>query len=106
MRAALIAAFPTPWVGEQSGDAARKPDEVKAMFAEGIENSLAAFAHDPVPGERDQRAGREVMLATIASAVGALVLSRACPDDSPLADEILDVCRKRILASLPPEQDQ
>jgi hypothetical protein len=26
-------------------------------------------------------------------------LSRACPDDSPLADEILDVCRKEILAS-------
>ena len=29
---------------------------------------------------------------------GALVLSRACPDDSPLADEILEVCRARILA--------
>jgi TetR/AcrR family transcriptional repressor of nem operon len=29
--------------------------------------------------------------------VGAIVLSRACPDDSPLADEILEVCRTRIL---------
>lgn len=34
----------------------------------------------------------------IAHAVGALVLSRACPDDSPLADEILDTCRAAILA--------
>jgi hypothetical protein len=35
----------------------------------------------------------------LAHSVGAIVLSRACPDDSPLADEILDVCRKEILAS-------
>jgi len=28
------------------------------------------------------------------------VLSRSCPDDSPLADEILDVCRADILARL------
>ena len=27
-------------------------------------------------------------------------MSRACPDDSPLADEILAVCRDAILASL------
>lgn len=84
-----------------SGDAARKPDEVKAMFAEGIENSLAAFEHGEAAGKRERRAARALMLATFASAVGALVLSRACPDDSPLADEILEVCRKRLLAALP-----
>jgi TetR/AcrR family transcriptional repressor of nem operon len=27
-------------------------------------------------------------------------MSRACPDDSPLADEILATCRDAILASL------
>jgi TetR/AcrR family transcriptional repressor of nem operon len=27
-------------------------------------------------------------------------MSRACPDDSPLADEILAVCRDAILASM------
>jgi len=32
--------------------------------------------------------------------VGAIVMSRACPDDSPLADEILSACRDKILASL------
>lgn len=81
-------------------DAARKPDEVKAIFAEGIENSLAAFAPASAAGEDDRRPDREAMLAAFASLVGALVLSRACPDDAPLADEILDACRKRILASL------
>jgi len=29
------------------------------------------------------------------------VLSRACPDNSALADEILDVCRSRILREEP-----
>ncbi len=38
----------------------------------------------------------------LAHAVGAIVLSRACPDDSPLAEEILAVCRDAILASLRP----
>ncbi|NQD79120.1 TetR/AcrR family transcriptional regulator, partial [Pseudomonas sp. CrR14] len=37
-----------------------------------------------------------------AHAVGAIVLSRACPDDSALAQEILDLCREQILATLPP----
>lgn len=27
-------------------------------------------------------------------------MSRACPDDSPLADEILTVCRDKILGAL------
>jgi TetR/AcrR family transcriptional repressor of nem operon len=30
--------------------------------------------------------------------VGALMLSRACPDSSGLADEILEVCRTRLLS--------
>lgn len=89
-----------------SGDAARKPEEVKAMFAQGIENSLAAFDHGGTRSKRERRAERELMLATFANAVGALVLSRACPDDSPLADEILEVCRKRMLASLPGKTGQ
>ncbi|HVI58015.1 MAG TPA: helix-turn-helix domain-containing protein [Luteimonas sp.] len=89
-----------------SGDAARKPEEVKAKFAVGIENSLAAFHHGESCGKRDRRAEREMMIATFANAVGALVLSRACPDDSPLADEILEVCRKRLLASSPDNAKQ
>jgi len=37
----------------------------------------------------------------LAQMVGAIVMSRACPDDSPLADEILTSCRNAIMASLP-----
>ncbi len=43
---------------------------------------------------------RAKSLDLLAHAVGAIVLSRACPSDSPLADEILSVCRDNILASL------
>jgi len=45
---------------------------------------------------------RAEQISAIAQVVGAMVLSRACPDDSPLADEILAVCRKAALAHLPP----
>jgi TetR/AcrR family transcriptional repressor of nem operon len=40
---------------------------------------------------------RADLIDTMAHLVGALVLSRACPDNSALADEILNVCRTRLL---------
>jgi TetR/AcrR family transcriptional repressor of nem operon len=52
---------------------------------------LAALQQDAAELDKD---AREQMINRFAHAVGAVVLSRACPDDSPLADEILDVCRK------------
>lgn len=82
------------------GDAARQPDAIKATFATGLETLLA-----DVLGERGTRseealqAARASAIDTFAHALGALVLSRACPDDSPLADEILDTCRAAILRS-------
>ena len=83
------------------GDAARQPADIKAKFADGIENSVAAFQpQGATVGKFDQNEVRAKMINTFAHAVGALVLSRACPDDSPLADEILSVCRKQILKSL------
>ncbi len=81
-----------------SGDAARQPESVKETFAAGIESQLATF--DREGGAADEIAKREARarrLDTLAHVVGAIVLSRACPDDSPLADEILEVCRTRIL---------
>lgn len=74
------------------GDAARQPDAVRAKFADGIERLLAALG-----GAGDDRAR---ILDLVAHAVGAVVMSRACPDASPLADEILATCRDAILASL------
>ncbi len=84
-----------------SGDAARQPADIKTEFAAGIENLLTALqAPSDTPGDADQRAARTMLIDMLAHSIGAIMLSRACPDDSPLADEILDVCRKEILASL------
>ncbi|MCV0275830.1 TetR/AcrR family transcriptional regulator [Pseudomonas aeruginosa] len=83
------------------GDAARQPEAVRTRFAEGIESLLAALNHESgALGRDDASQSREQAIDTLAHAVGAIVLSRACPDSSPLADEILRVCRDKILASL------
>ncbi|HSX65773.1 MAG TPA: TetR family transcriptional regulator [Pseudoxanthomonas sp.] len=86
------------------GDAARQSPDIKGTFSEGIESSLAAFQRDEAAEPANRKADRHMMIDTFAHAVGALILSRACPDDSPLADEILEVCRARILASLSAEE--
>lgn len=84
-----------------SGDAARQPADLKTEFAAGIENLLTALqAQSDTPGEADPREARTRVIDMLAHSVGAVMLSRACPDGSPLADEILDVCRKELLASL------
>jgi TetR/AcrR family transcriptional repressor of nem operon len=84
-----------------SGDAARQPAGIKGEFAAGIEQLLTALqAPSDTPGDADQRVDRATLIDMLAHSVGAVMLSRACPDGSPLADEILDVCRKKILASL------
>lgn len=82
-----------------SGDAARQPESIKQAFATGIENELETLAReDRSLSKSAKREARAKRIDTLAHVVGALVLSRACPDDSPLADEILDVCRTRILS--------
>ncbi|MFI5966356.1 TetR/AcrR family transcriptional regulator [Streptomyces asoensis] len=86
-----------------SGDAARQPEDIKTEFAAGIEKLLTALqAQSGTSGDadQDQRAARAMVIDMLARSVGAVMLSRACPDNSPLADEILDVCREEILASL------
>ena len=83
------------------GDASRQPEAIKAMFAEGIERLLAGIERDgSVLGGGDREKARAKAIDMLAHAVGAIVLSRACPDDSPLADEILNVCRAEILGPL------
>lgn len=82
------------------GDAARKEEEVRATFAAGIEAQLAVLQDEP--DSADSAQARAKRLALMAHALGAIVLSRACPDDSLLADEILAACRDAILASLMP----
>jgi TetR/AcrR family transcriptional repressor of nem operon len=84
-----------------SGDAVRQPAPVKKTFAAGIENQLATLEREAeARGKGAARDARAKGITTLAQVVGALVLSRACPDDSPLADEILDVCRTEILGRM------
>jgi TetR/AcrR family transcriptional repressor of nem operon len=81
------------------GDAARQPGAIKETFAAGIESQLAALEReDAAMDESAKRQARARRIDTLAHVVGAILLSRACPDDSPLADEILEVCRTRILS--------
>ena len=86
-------------------DAARQPESVKAAFAAGIERQLSAPARqEQAPGDNESDEARARRIVLMAQAVGAVVLSRSCPDDSPLADEILEVCRAHVLARLPTER--
>lgn len=83
-------------------DAARQPAPIKTAFATGVESLLATLSTQYGAPEDGKRAGelRARCIDVLAQAIGAMVLSRACPDDSPLADEILDVCRAAALSRL------
>ncbi|WP_292986026.1 TetR/AcrR family transcriptional regulator [Pantoea sp.] len=71
-------------------DAARQSESIRETFAAGIERQIAVLESENVT--------REELLTTIAQLVGALMLSRACPESSGLADEILEVSRARLLS--------
>ncbi|PAW34089.1 TetR family transcriptional regulator [Pantoea vagans] len=70
-------------------DAARQSESIRETFAAGIERQIAIL--------ESQNVTRAELINTIAQLVGALMLSRACPDGSGLADEILEVCRACLL---------
>lgn len=74
-----------------SADASRQPAEVKAVFGQAIERSLE---------KAEGNAARARRINEMAHLVGAILLSRACPDDSALADEILQACCAQALAGL------
>jgi TetR/AcrR family transcriptional repressor of nem operon len=84
------------------GDVARQPEAVRAAFAAGVESLLEAL-NAGAGADTDPDAAREARarsLNMVSTALGAIILSRACPDDSPLADEILAVCRDALLGPL------
>ena len=84
------------------GDAARQPSAVRATFADTIERLSATLSTgDASMDGMDADQARARSLVILAQMVGAIIMSRACPDDSPLADEILTSCRNAISASLP-----
>ncbi|MCW8278664.1 TetR family transcriptional regulator [Pseudomonas sp. PCH199] len=85
-----------------SADASRQPEQVKKVFADGLELSLTQLEEDlGSRGAVAQREARARRIDAFAQMVGAIMLSRACPDDSPLADEILEACCSAALARLP-----
>ncbi|MEA9586241.1 TetR family transcriptional regulator [Xanthomonas sp. WHRI 10064A] len=84
-------------------EAARQPEQVREAFAAGVENLLAALDRSgAAPGTAEAADERVNTLNMLAHAIGAIVLSRSCPNDSPLADEVIAVCRDQILSSLQP----
>jgi TetR/AcrR family transcriptional repressor of nem operon len=84
------------------GDAARQSTAIQATFAAGIADMLATVEREAGRAGADGPEARSSAIGAFAQMLGAVVLSRACPDDSALADEILEVCRAQMLASLAP----
>lgn len=87
------------------GEAVRQSEQVKAIFANGIETWIGmigdAFgAADMEPAEK-----RASSIELAARAVGAIVLSRAASSDSSLSEEILDICRAVCLADAAKHND-
>lgn len=91
-----------------SGEAARLPAETRAVFGAGIAGLVAALeaslAARPTPAATPAATptatARAQAIGLLAQAVGAVMLSRACPDSADLADEILAVCRAQCHAAL------
>lgn len=68
-----------------AGEVSRQGEGVRAAFAEGLEGMIAEIG-ESLPD-------RQAAIDMVARMVGALMLSRAVPDDSPLADELLGATR-------------
>jgi TetR/AcrR family transcriptional repressor of nem operon len=75
------------------GEAARLPEEARSVFGDGVEGLVEMLANSIAAKQLSGVEARARAISVLAQAVGALVLSRACPDTSALADEILDTCR-------------
>lgn len=83
-----------------SCEAARQPKDTKSVFGAGIEGLIGTLVADMAQNQPADAALRAQAISVFAQAVGAIVLSRACPDDSALADEILDACRADCRAAI------
>jgi TetR/AcrR family transcriptional repressor of nem operon len=70
---------------------------LRGVFAEGLEGMIASVEAG-LEGEGPARRARAVAL--VARMVGALMLSRAVPDDHPLANEMLDANLRAALAEV------
>ena len=87
-----------------AGEVARQPDDIKCVFAEGVERMIASIANllPKVPSARDEA------VDVVCRMLGALVLARAMPASSSLGRELLATatkrCRKGAMSSNKPRR--
>ncbi len=71
---------------------------MKIEFENGIEQLIRFVTDNLQKNQKDNVEGqRKKAISILAESVGAIVLSRACLDDSSLSNEILDACRANLL---------
>lgn len=99
-RKALAKGCPAAALG---ADAARQSDSVKAEFAQGIEGMITSLTRRLEAEGADEDA-RIRAINIVSKMVGALMLSRAVPDDAPLAQEILATSLDGCLAEARPQR--
>lgn len=80
-----------------AGDVARQADAVKAVFADGLEGMIRSIEESL---SANKVSARERAVNLVARMVGALTLSRAVPDDSYLAEELLNATLRSALREL------
>jgi TetR/AcrR family transcriptional repressor of nem operon len=80
-----------------AGEVARGPEPVRVAFADGLE-AMIAEVEAGLGGESPGR--RERAVAVVSAMVGALMLSRAVPDEAPLAAELLQATRRTVKSTL------
>ncbi len=83
-----------------SCDAARQQGETKNVFGEGIEGLVAKLESGLSATRPLDSNSRALAISLLAQAVGAIILSRSCPDKSAIADEILEACRRNCHAMI------
>jgi TetR/AcrR family transcriptional repressor of nem operon len=82
-----------------AGEVARQPDDIKRVFAEGVERMIVSIANllPKAPSARDEAVDMACRM------LGALVLARAMPASSSLGRELLatatERCRKSAMTS-------
>ena len=81
-----------------SCDAARQPEQVKQEFESGIEHLLQFIMAGLAKHSTDENAElRKKAIGILSTSVGAVILSRACPDNASLSDEILLNCEEELI---------